>query len=255
MSKIVINKWMNVDEKFTFGKYKGVLLSEVYTGLLGSNFWLNEYIDIFFKERIEKPWIWSDIRNVVDIDMNLPKLEVSVTSKSQYDIRRFDLSNYFNLYFRNLNHRPDSQFGEINLDDILESNLQHKEITSFPVSGQPDYISWCISELAEFSIDPAAIEILEKSTVFEFKGLIFSKKIGKIYALEPDFDEKKFNFVENIIQSNSVKLSKHTKPIKSIIIEELYYYEDNEDCYENESNESSCACGENPCGCSDPDPG
>lgn len=223
---------MKLNERFSFGKYKGLTLQEVYQGTQSID---NELLKAFVRHRLsEIDKLNPNAAFTFEVSDTLIRIK-SVALKTI----DFDLTETLNELF--IEKIEDRFIDRMSLDDFNIVTAKQDENIPRVSGGQPGYITWCIKNL-DFYVDLDSIESLKTLCFFQYSGVNFSKKFEDIYEYYPIVKENIFLFNDSIQEKNAVK-----------------YYED---MFEDEPHYDpidrygySCACGETPCMCSDPDPG
>lgn len=316
---------MEIDERFGFGKYKGLTLREIYQG---SEQVSQSFIKNYVFERIANPIIEFIVPGCMTFEVSNTLLRVYCTLPD-VRIEDEDLTKELEMFFADADSAIDHLSGNLSIDNF-NVNLSKSECTvPEATGGRPEYVQWCIRTLDSFYIDEITINDLQSLPIYRLKGVKINRKIENIYEYSPKIEVEYRKFSERIITKNREKrpichqqnkagycverapllkqgdkvyllvelpdldrisgdlgtviavneeqdscdieftyalgsiIGVKTLPIHYVVnISEGYpslgEREDEDDApqdYEDNSHYSSCACGESPCMCSDPDPG
>lgn len=229
---------MNLDEHFTFGKYKGLTLSQVYQGTQSIN---GDLLKAFIESRI------------LEVNKTNPKSHfTSEVSDSLIRINSvalnsiiFDLTDILNDFF--MDRKEIKYLGYMSLDDLNSQTANEGVSSPIVVGVQPEYINWCIQNIPHFYVEQGYIEHLQSLPVCRFRGIKVNRKIDDICEYVSVIETQKYDFNESTLEKNEENCEKENRYLDNFYREADDYYDD--------AFESSCACGESPCMCSDPDPG
>lgn len=224
---------MQIDDCFYFGKYKGLTIRQVYQGTQDID---NKLLKSFVEYKINKI-IKSNRKAEFITEVSNTLIRIRNTFLNTVD---FDLTEYLNEFF--LERMENRYLDNLSLDAFNSQTANQGGYTLKVTSGQPEYIAWCINTVDSFYIDPEDVDSLQSLTIFRYSGMKILRKIEDIYEYHPKIKESKFHFIDLLREKNDTKYFRDT--------DEDYGYYDPRDDYEY-----SCACGESPCMCSDPDPG
>lgn len=194
---------MLIDEYFSFGKYEGLSLKEVYQGM-------NQIDKALIKDFITDK-IKGNNRNIIDFPV-LNEIIYFEISDTLIRIRSIldDLNGYWKeileSLLRNGNTRYDRIIGNLSLDQL--SRLNNYFEREYPIyrEGDPGYIQWCIKSIDSFSIPQEDIVELQKFSVTHFIGVEIIHKIEDIYEYKPIIKFEKHEFLPEIIELNKSKL-------------------------------------------------
>lgn len=213
-------KFYNVDSIFTFGKYEGQSLAEIFK--------INpSYIFDYCLCKHDNFFIaYSTFKDLLQIN---PEYRLSRKAMATLSKKLFSLNP--RKYFFNLT-------SEINFGKYFQSNKNLIEI----FLADPSFIEAAILFYSEFFIEYKTLYQL-----YEIKGDYRFANITVQTAIQKEQYLKKLNNEERARKEEIEELDR-----------ELDYLEGLEKYFERASDskgEYNCACGESPCMCSDPDPG
>ena len=158
-----------------------------------------------------------------------------------------DLTEYLNKFL--LERIEDRYLDDASLDGFNVKIAKNENYTLKIVGGQPGYIAWCISTVDKFHVDIAWIDFLQTLTVYKFLGTRVERKTEDIYEYYANIEEYKHSF-------SNITLNKNRENHNADYNNDIYDDYVSDDYYDSrDPSESSCACGESPCMCSDSDPG
>ncbi|MEJ8756374.1 hypothetical protein WG947_05175 [Pontibacter sp. H259] len=210
---------MNLNDAFTFGKYKGLKLIEVYRGtliidpavLLGYiKLLLNtearhhyentfsclqlEFVDEFWvRENLITAYIYTGISDNPDVENLEPKLE-----ELSYNIEN-ELESYLSIG----NQRTGYDLGGFHSLSEFNKSFDSKHI----VGGDPQYLSWCIQNIDGFFIPYDKLTLLEQTKVAIFNGFHILHKSGGTYEYSTNFKTGLYKFPERVKEINKLKQS------------------------------------------------
>ncbi|MDK2842764.1 MAG: hypothetical protein PWQ17_2270 [Anaerophaga sp.] len=220
---------MRITELFTFGKYSGLSVKQVYQGSDKIN---NDLIKKYLLYKIENP---SIIDSNEEILTEIFKFEISDTIFRATPIMDDFKGNWkisIEKLFRDSSNWTDRLIGNKSLDDfntkIYSEQKNEPEITG----GNPEYIEWCIKNVEDFMLDPEELIELQKLEIYRFKGIEVIHKIDDIYEYKPKIIIEKFQFSEQIFEINNKKYE------DSIDIEEDYSFNDYDNDYDERTYEN-----------------
>lgn len=235
---------MNLQDRFNFGQDEGLNLLQVYQG--------TDRIDKkLLKEFIVEKITYNKgddraIRLKYEFGPNTVRITHDLDSVSN----DYDFSEMLNEYFKNDIYSARPLAGGLPIDR-LNIHLSKTHGTSPLVAGgQPDYVEYLYKIKPEFYINVHAIKRLLELKSCQFLGVIFTKEFDNIYSYEAKVLKYQYKFGETTLKTNDQRTTDNFNKIF-----DLNYNEVDEVPSYFEKIEYSCACGENPCMCSDPDPG
>lgn len=185
---------MELNDRFKFGQYKGLSLKEVYQG--NSNIDKNlfkKYLDICIKDNnVPKPHEFYSLDLLITEEEMLvfPGIFNEEEPESLENVIYLgDLSQPIEYYF--------SCFFNKNWYGIVEhfEKFNHKRDTQV-IGGDPEYIEWCIRNVANFSIDKELKSQLELISVHRLRGILVTKINNERYRYEAEVLTEKFKFRE-----------------------------------------------------------
>lgn len=244
---------MTTNDIFTFGKFKGLRLIDVFQGTPNiDRQLLRDYVDFMLKS--DDRWNYDDMFGsssfqLID-EFEIREKEIKVTGLQiepwdENSEKRFKPGNIEKLLdsYLSLGNQVTGRMigGFHSLEDI--NKLQEPKSI---IGASPDYICWCIKEVDGFYIDPPDIEQLEKLKITIFKGVNVIFKADDTYEYSPKTETKNFSFSEVVKEKNQTKMEE----ANSHDNEPEYHH----DSYDDIVDSSYCgACQESPCMCSDPE--
>ena len=223
---------MNLYDIFTFGKYKGLSLKEVYQGLDKLNKDLvKKYLTYNIESEIQ--YINSTVSisefsfssennlenetktlNVKDRSESKPLVEIiSILIEDDYISTcpiiintKIDYSNIEYL-FRNRNSLIDRNTGYLSLEDYNMKIYSTVKNTSKITDGDPQYIEWCILNKERFYVDIEDIIELQGLEVYKFIGIDLSPMDFPegVYDYKHKMKSLKLSFSKKIIDINEKK--------------------------------------------------
>lgn len=185
---------MEIDEIFSFGKYKGLTIREVYQGTDKIS---KELIKGYVSHRINNnnPDETNNIiTELVHFEIsetllratpvlpdfagnNSKSIEKALTNGSaKFDYSLRLSSNLTTLDYYNI--------------EVFSTNLEKPEVAG----GYPDYVNWCINNFKYFIIEPEDLLLLEDCDVFHFLGISIVHKIEDIYEYKPLIRKDRYEF-------------------------------------------------------------
>lgn len=193
---------MNIDDVFSFGKYKGLTIREVFQGTNSIN---NDLLKSYLLEKIAL--LDSNLANDFFL-LDVLKFEISETL-----IRATpDTQNYNGNFAKNIENifiEPDSYTNRFICPTSLdEYNLKKYSINKHKpelTSGNPEYIDWCIKNVDFFFMNPEELLELQNLDVFVFAGIEVVHKIEDIYEYKPKIKIIKAEFSSEVINLNRTK--------------------------------------------------
>jgi len=198
---------MTIREIFSFGKYKGLSIQEVYQGTKEIN---KDLIKHFLIHQISFPIYLAklDLNELIFIDtQNLEVKDGYIQTMPLEESYRGDWSRALQLLFRNRNMGSDRRKGLTSFDFY---NLKiYSKGKSKPLigSGNPYYIKWCIETIPDFYIEPKEIETLEKMSSYSYLGITVKFQTSDYFAYFPIVEETKFSFFTKTLKVNQDKFN------------------------------------------------
>jgi hypothetical protein len=195
---------MYLNSKFTFGKYEGLTLKEVYQGTLNPDknviqAFLNKILNTRYKAletcKLTDKFLFIDkftvVNNFIYVDGGLDpySLDEGIAESIEVPIIENEIKNYINTFFQ------PSWLGVLeNLQDFNSKQIEKKNI-----GADPTYIEWCIKEVNSFIIHYSTMKELEKLSIAEIKGIEILWIDDNIYEYAPLIETRKFKFKEQLI--------------------------------------------------------
>ncbi|WP_114783485.1 hypothetical protein [Botryobacter ruber] len=230
---------MEIEEKFAFGKYKGLSLIDVYKGTLN----------------IDRQLLRDYLNFLLNTDDVRFRFENNFDSQCFQLADKFEVNDYeiqaLTFYETRTNDEgvPYGEFGELgnNIKPPLEqyisicnsrigyeiggfvslAEFSKSYHTRYLVGADPGYLFWCIKNIDNFFLSANNIDLLEKLEISIFKGIrVFRKNMvlsGGIYEYCPDMEIKYFSFPEKIKELNQAKIE----------ASEFQGYDGDDDRYDN----------------------
>ncbi|MFD3000106.1 hypothetical protein ACFS7Z_07025 [Pontibacter toksunensis] len=211
---------MNINDRFEFGKYKGLRLIDVYQGTLNiDRCLLREYVNHLLNTKA---------RHHYERAINCLKLEFT----DEFIVTESEIKAYIYIESEATRGTDDPELICVpisyNLEDDLQSYLTignirlGTEIGGFHsliefnktkgnehiIGGDPQYISWCIHNVGSFCIPAEELALLEESKVAAFKGFTVIRKGEGIFEYAPCINREAYQFQEKVKEINREKLNK-----------------------------------------------
>lgn len=198
---------MNIEDTFSFGKYKGLSIKEVYQGTKDiSNDLIKQFLIYQISSGAYLPKL--DLNEFIFIDtQNLEVKDGYIQTMPLEDLYRGDWSRALQLLFRNRTMGSDIRKGLTSFDFY---NLKvYSKGKSKPLigSGNPYYLKWCIESIPDFYIEPKGIRTLEKMSSYSYLGIKVEFKTSDYFAYSPMIEEKKFSFFKKTLKINQDKFN------------------------------------------------
>lgn len=180
---------MRSDDIFSFGKYKGLLIKDVYLGY--------ENIESDFV----KEMFWHRLL-LLTISIYGASSIVEMKNFLQGELQ-FEISNRVIKIKANSesntiqwNKIISALQGKRELFDLLMSRYySDQDVSRKPTSnGNPYYIFWCIRNLEDFYINPPEIEILENLQVVFFESIEFNFTKSNLFEYKAHFSKRNHKF-------------------------------------------------------------
>ena len=183
---------MELNDHFKFGQYKGLSLKEVYQGNSKiDKTLLKSYLDSCMKDNnVPKP-IKSEFFDLLITEEEIlifPGIFNEEEPESlENAIYLGDLSQPLEQYF--------SYFFNKNWYGIVEhfEKFNHKRDTQV-IGGDPEYIEWCIRNVANFSVDKEIKSQLELFPVHRLRGIVVTKINNDRYRYNAEILTENFKF-------------------------------------------------------------
>lgn len=316
---------MEIDERFGFGKYKGLTLREIYQG---SEQVSQSFIKNYVFERIANPIIEFIVPGCMTFEVSNTLLRVYCTLPD-VRIEDEDLTKELEMFFADADSAIDCLSGNLSIDNFNINLSKSERIVPEATGGRPEYVEWCMRKVHSFYIKEITVNDLQSLPIYRLKGVKINRKIENIYEYSPKIEVEYRKFSEGVVVKNREKIPIFDQQNKSescveqallfkqgdqvFLLAELpdsdiiqgdlgtvmevcdgtneilvdfangvdnsrikilkadqlvhvadapaWFWEseteeeDESRHYADYSHYSTCACGESPCMCSDPDPG
>ncbi len=233
---------MHITDKFYFGKYEQFKIFQVYQG--------NHFIDVelfkgyllyLFKENFKPNNTKDELSNLFKLefkDDNLIFAPVDGTNLNTDLIKHIESGA-----FSNINILMQRLSGKFSLEDFCRITCLEQSKKLEIIDGNPKYIYWCIENRPDFFLEPDELNILEHLPIFSFLGFELKYILENTFKFSPLIKTYKNRLPDEIRDFNLEKFN--NSQYES-------YGNNSDDKYDGYGQ---CACEQNPCECSDPDPG
>lgn len=221
---------MRLNDQFTFGKFEGIRLIDVYQGTPNiDRAILKEYIDYMFQSDdrwsyeaiVGEPWF--QVMDEVEVTENEIKIKGLYAEPWSFSSeKRLKIGNIEVLledYLSRGNNIKGGLFGGFTSLEHLNKQMDEKYV----IGAAPHYIVWCIMNVDGFYIDPEDLDAMEKFKIAEFKGFHVLYKGEQVFEYAPKIELKKYSF------SDEVKLKNKDKWEEAESMSEEPEDDDNED--------------------------
>ncbi len=204
---------MRLNDRFTFGKFEGIRLIDVFRGTLNiDRTILKEYIDYMFQsddrrvyeEILGEPWF--QVMDEVEVTEN----EIKITG----------------IYVEPWNNKLGKRVKMGNIEELLEDYLSqgstakgrfvdgftsledvNKQMDDkYVIGAAPDYIVWCVENVDGFFIDPDDLDAMEKFKIAEFKGFHVLYQGEEVFEYAPKMKLKTYTFSDKVKLKNREKV-------------------------------------------------
>lgn len=228
---------MNLHDIFTFGKYKGLTLKEVYQGTANLNRdlvkkYLINTVDSELKIINSVVTVGDFTSSVIEdskisisetVEMKLKDTESYKNKKHLTEIMNFEIEDTYlkgvtihkNLgndwtesiekLFSNRNNLMEISLGYMSFNDfntkVYSSGKEKTEIAE----GDPQYISWCIENIDKFYVDVDDFDELQKLEVYKFIGIEITHRIEDAYYYKLKISRSIRSYSTKIIGLNACK--------------------------------------------------
>lgn len=235
-----------LDTMFTFGKYKGLSIKQVYQGSgnleikiwplfvkIRIDFALDYNLNNVLKYEIDNSFVTlyyqDNLVSVEDWSKNLKFALADSLEKDRGTMKLIDRPNFIDFY---VNH-------------YVNNNLK---LIQIPV-GDPYYIFWCINNVSKFFLSWNTLQELEALEVYKYSGVGITKIAEITYECTPNITIGKTEIPEIIKEKSIEKLN-------DFLEMQNWFSNRNDDYWPSETSDSyyCVKCHESPCMCSDPDP-
>ena len=189
---------MRLDQKFGFGKYKGLTLKQVYQG---ANLLDENLIQSFLKYKIEKD---GAIMALNEPFIRIDKIEISNSSikiELYNDDLEGDWSKSIECMF--VEHKSIDNFlrGNTTLDEFYTKHYRLNNANSLSC-GNPGYVEWLIKKPNGFWFYDKDINELMSLEVYRFAGIKVAYLGNNIYTYIPNIVTGKHIFSKKILELN-----------------------------------------------------
>lgn len=194
---------MRLHDKFTFGKYKGLSLEEVFRGKNSIN---KELMISYLEHRIslvdaEVPELFKQYSWIWLMNFEISETIMRVTPIiDNYELKKECSESLEKLFAEDpiMNLIVDCY----SLDEYSTNKFSKKKEI---ISGNPSYIYWCIENINSFYVDKSALEHLEKNIIYKYKGIKITHKVEDIYEYFPIIDKIIYTAPKHILNKNNEK--------------------------------------------------
>ena len=204
---------MKLNDKFHFGKFKGLRLIDVYQGTLNiDRALIKQYIKYMLTS--EDRWNFEGVigqpyfQVIDDFEVTEEKIKVigmysePWNSNSNKRVKIGNIEALLQEYLSIGNKKMGRMIGGFHsLDEINKDNEVRK-----PVGANPAYLAWCIDEVENFFIDPSDLELMEKLKITLFKGINVVYKGNELFEYSPLTEITCFCFSDKTKEKNSFKI-------------------------------------------------
>ncbi|EOR93304.1 hypothetical protein ADIARSV_3515 [Arcticibacter svalbardensis MN12-7] len=194
---------MKITDRFSFGRYRGLTILEVYQGKPRID---KEMLEQYFNRKIEgidpKSYGQNLLREVLTLEISDTLIRVVPFGLAFNK----DYSETINLIFSSSNIAFNRSLGEYtHFQDFIGYKWSKNGIKEILTAGGcPEYINWCINEIDGFFIDPSELITLESYQVFRYTGIEVKQKVDDIYVYKAVNSPSEFNFPLTTIQANEL---------------------------------------------------
>lgn len=195
---------MNLGDKFEFGKYNGLTLTEVFLGTQALN---RELLQYYVEEKIASDIVFTTHEFLLDM-MGFEVGRTLLRAIPELDELNGDWSQTLEEVLRDGNSQLDRIIGRVTLDDC--NTKWYASIKGKPsvAGGQPSYIEWCILNVEGFCLEERTITYLANMDYCLFEGIKLFYKIEDIYKYEPMVKLLKWDFRNEVLDKNWKTLAK-----------------------------------------------
>ncbi|ALJ00763.1 hypothetical protein [Rufibacter tibetensis] len=219
---------MHIQDILGFGKYKGLKLLDVYRGTLNidrvllkdyADLILNgslrlhyeDYIDTTSFQCVDKFDVTEhEIRTLSFYEEGVDGSEVSYGSSLAEITNNVESDIAYCLSIGN--QRTGAEFGGF----LSLAKFSQDYAKRLPVGADPQYISWCIENIAGFFIPADEISELENMRISKFIGVDVVRKEGGLYEYSPNIEIGRYSFPDRIKELNKAKIDK----FESLVVED-----------------------------------
>ncbi|AMM52427.1 hypothetical protein TH61_16245 [Rufibacter sp. DG15C] len=203
---------MDIDDKFTFGKYQGLTLRDVYQG---NNKLDRNFVEQFLREKLSNDYSVSPasmIGELLSFEVSDTLIRATSIDKEPYRNYQRDIAYLF-VYDSNFLRR---EAGNTFIGDFVGMKKDENGWDRVLIcGGKPEYIAWCINTIEWFFVEPSALEELQTMPVFRFKEMEVMFKIEDIYTYRPIFISEPYQFPVSVLHKNSQKYDSLTEESQS----------------------------------------
>lgn len=187
----------NINDRVTFGQYKGLKIQEIFQGTLNINRGLvASYLEEILNNEPEYPIGFEELELIERFDIDTQRIKIigqifneskplTESNRVVFGNLEKEISSYINCHWK------DNNLGI--LTNIKKYAKENKTIS--PLGGDPEYLRWCEKNQSDFQLDKNTKSYLEKLTVCRFKGIdvVFKGMNEYEYREVIEFEEFKFN--------------------------------------------------------------
>lgn len=206
---------MQLQERFTYGKYKGLQLIEVYRGTLNiDRQLLKAYVNYLLNGEVWHHFaknFGSSAFNCVD-EFHVTEQEIRTLGLIHEDKNGVEINEFVTFIYdveRDIEYclTIGNQIVGYEIGGFCSlAEFSRNYDVRLVVGADPGYLSWCIENIKEFYIPTTEIEQLEKLRVSVFNGIHVFRKEDGLYEYFPDMDVKHYRFPDKIRQINQSKI-------------------------------------------------
>ncbi len=209
----------SLSDNMHFGKYKGVNVLDVFTGVP----FLRESLPEFINYAIEML-----INQYVNSKQSMESLfwqndEEAIVFNGNFELAQKVSQSLIKLIYSHTTRRK-----AVSGDYLLERfnrEVLSKGIKLAPISGNPYYIEWALKNVAEFCFTPDLIPVLSNIEVYAYSHINFKVESNKLFFTEVCYNQYKYPTLKELYDIN---LSKFENEILRAEEEDNYYGNKNE---------------------------
>ncbi len=206
----------SLSDNLHFGKYKGVNVLDVFTGVP----FLNDNLPMFMSYAIEM--IINRYENSTQIKESLKWQNDgdAIIFNSDNDIVHKVSQALIKLIYNHTTKRKAAS-GEYLLERYNREILS-KGITLAPTSGNPLYIEWALKNVNEFCLMPELIPILANEPINAYSHINFNVESNKLIYSEVCYSQYKYHAIIELQELNLSKFEKEVRYSENNITEEKF---------------------------------
>ena len=206
---------MKLNDRFHFGKFKGLRLIDVYQGTPNiDRFLIKQYVEYMLNS--DDRWIYDTFDKIPYFGL----IDYFVVTESEIEV--------FGMLSEPWNSDSNTRITLGNIEDVLQGYLSIGNMlmgriiggfhsleefnrdseTRKPIGASPSYLAWCINEVDNFFIDPSDLKLMEKLKITYFKGINVIYRGDDIFEYSPLTETANYSFTPKVIKRNASKFER-----------------------------------------------